>query len=77
MIGIDAQHIAFAGSAQIALDITDATDAIGRNEAERHSRRDRALDYFDGKPRLGRKADATWHGFRFQAGRIISPVFRQ
>ncbi len=77
MIGVDAEHIALAGSAQVSLDVADTIDAIGRNPTERHASRDRALDHRGGKPRLGRKADIARHVSGFQASGIIGPALRQ
>ena len=36
MGGVDAEHVALAGAAQVALDIADAIDRIGRHPAKRH-----------------------------------------
>ena len=77
MIGVDAEYIAFAGMAQVPLDVADAVDAIGRNPAERYAGRGRALYHLGRKPRLGRKADVIRHVRRFQASRIVRPVFWQ
>ena len=77
MIGVDAEHIAFAGLAQVALDIADAIDAIGRNPAERHASRKGALDHLGRKLRLGRKADVARHVCGLQASRIVGPALRQ
>src|SRR4029079_5008899 len=77
VMGVSAEHIAVAGSAEGSLDVADTIDAIGRNPTERHASRDRALDHRGGKPRLSRKPDIARHVSGFQASRIIGPAILQ
>src|SRR5512140_1788167 len=77
MIGIDAEYIAFTGSAGVPLDIADPIDAIARHPTERHASRKGALDHLDRKLRLGRKADVVRHICGLQANRIVGPALRQ
>ena len=55
MIGVDPEHIAFAGAAQRHLDVADAIDAIGGDKGERRVCRNRPLDHVQGEAGLGRE----------------------
>jgi hypothetical protein len=77
MIGIDAKHISFAGSAQVPLNLANAVHRIGRNPAERHARCVRARDHPGRQLRLGREANIARHRGSLQTRRIVGPSLRQ
>ena len=77
MVGIDAEHVALAGSPQGHFDGTNPIDAIGCDPAERHFCGNRALDHFERDGWLGCKARSLRHMRRFHPRRIVRPGLGQ
>ena len=76
MSAADAEHVAFAGPAQVLFDVANAVDGITGNPLEGHGRRDRSGDHSPRKLRLGFKADIGRHVGGFQAISIVGPFLR-
>ena len=77
MRAVDPEHVAFAGPAELLLDIADTVDGITGNPLEWYRRRYRACDHSRRKLWFGRKTDIGGHVGGFQAIRIVSPFLRK
>ena len=73
MVGVDPEHVAFAGAAQRLLDIADAVNTVGRHPGERDNRHDRPLNHLDRKRWLGRKCRARRHMAPGHPSRVAGP----
>lgn len=77
MVCVDAEHVALAGTTQVALDIPHAIDGVGGHPTKWHTRRDRALDHRRRQSRLRREADFARHIGCLQARRFVGPALGQ
>src|SRR6202022_3421578 len=77
MSAADAEHVAFAGSTQLLLDVADTIDGITGNPLEWYRRGYGACDHSRRKPGFGCKADIGGHVYGFQATGVIGPFLRK
>src|SRR6267378_4916412 len=77
MRAADPEHVAFAGSTQLLLDIANTIDGVTSNPLEWYRRGYGACDHSRRKLWFGRKAGIGGHVCGFQASWIVGPFLRK